>query len=315
MRLLNFCPKFFNIFNFIIDYSLKVSFYMDNNTEKIPDFNEYTGEYADGFAFWNDVKKYFYFLYLFIFFLCLILCLLNRIDWLTILFLELMTTPILFQIFMIRYVIVPHKSRLVKKIEEIQKEKRVIYEKFAESINCSARSPASIIYFSIFLYLLILVLYLGVGINLPEVIFFFGLFLFFYAIILPGIFNRRKDRIRVDPRNQRYIVKKKYFLFLYGKKRFYNWSELLIEVLGKKIHLSFNKEYNAQFKPDDDDYLQIVPKAFETLKGNNDSDKMRALKALSMYNTKKVLRLYFAYGLVLTIALFEVFFLTKVVFG
>jgi len=217
---------------------------------------------------------------------------------------------------MIRYVIVPHKSRLVKKIEEIQKEKRVIYEEFSESINCSSRSPGSIIFFSIFLYLIILVLYLGFsGINPPEVIFFFGLLLFFYAIILPGIFNRRKDRIRVDPRNQGYIVKKKYFLFLYGKKRFYNWSELLIEVLGQKIHLSFNKEYNAHFKPEDDDYLQIVPKAFETLKGNNDSDKMRALKALSMYNTKKVLRLCFAYGLVLTIALFEVFFLTKVVFG
>ncbi len=289
---------------------------MDNNTENIPEFIDDEGYYVDGFAFWNDVKKYFYFLYLFIFFLCLIIALLNRIDWLTILFLELMTTPILFQIFMIRYVIVPHKSRLVKKIEEIQKEKRVIYEKFAESINCSARSPGSIIYFSIFLYLFILVQFLGVsGINLPVVIFFFSLFLFFYAIILPGIFNRRKDRIRVDPRNQGYVVKKKYFLFLYGKKRFYNWSELLIEVLGQKIHLSFNKEYNSQFKPEDDDYLQIVPKAFETLKGNDDSDKMRALKALSMYNTKKVVRLYFAYGLVLTIALFEVFFLTKVMFG
>jgi len=288
---------------------------MDNNTENIPEFIDNEGVYADGFAFWNDVKKYFYFLYLFIFFLCLILSLLNRLDWFTILILELMTTPILFEIFMIRYVIVPHKSRLVKKIEEIQKEKLVIYEEFAESINCSARSPASIIFFSIFLYLLILVLYLGVRINLPEVIFFFSLFLFFYAIILPNIFNRRKDRIRVDPRNQGYIVKKKYFLFLYGKKRFYNWSELAIAVLGEKIHLSFNKEYNTQFKPDDDDYLQIVPKAFKTLKGNNDSDKMRALKALSMYNTKKVIRLYFAYGLVLTIALFEVFFLTKVVFG
>ena len=289
---------------------------MDNNSENIPEFIDDEGYYVDGFAFWNDVKKYFYFLYLFIFFLCLILSLLNRIDWLTILFLELMTTPILFQILMIRYVIVPHKSRLVKKIEEIQKEKHVIYEKFAESINCSARSPGSIIYFSIFLYLFILVQFLGVsGINLPVVIFFFSLFLFFYAIILPGIFNRRKDRIRVDPRNQGYVVKKKYFLFLYGKKRFYNWSELLIEVLGQKIHLSFNKEYNTKFKPEDDDYLQIVPKAFETLKGNNDSDKMRALKALSMYNTKKVLRLYFAYGLVLTIALFEVFFLTNVVFG
>ncbi len=299
-----------------MNYSLKMSFHMDNNTENIPEFIDDEGYYVDGFAFWNDVKKYFYFLYLFIFFLCLILSLLNRIDWLTILFLELMTTPILFEIFMIRYVIVPHKSRLVKKIEEIQKEKHVIYEKFAESINCSARSPGSIIYFSIFLYLFILVQFLGVsGINLPEVIFFFSLFLFFYAIILPGIFNRRKDRIRVDPRNQGYIVKKKYFLFLYGKKRFYNWSELLIEVLGQKIHLSFNKEYNSQFKPDDDDYLQIVPNAFKTLKSNNDSDKMRALKALSMYNTKKVLRLYFAYGLVLTIALFEVFFLTKVVFG
>jgi len=288
---------------------------MDNNTENIPEFIDNEGVYADGFAFWNDVKKYFYFLYLFIFFLCLILSLLNRLDWFTILILELMTTPILFEIFMIRYVIVPHKSRLVKKIEEIQKEKLVIYEEFAESINCSARSPASIIFFSIFLYLLILVLYLGVRINLPEVIFFFSLFLFFYAIILPNIFNRRKDRIRVDPRNQGYIVKKKYFLFLYGKKRFYNWSELSIEVLGQKIHLSFNKEYNTQFKPEDDDYLQIVPKAFKTLKGNNDSDKMRALKALSMYNTKKVIRLYFAYGLVLSIALFEVFFLTKVVIG
>lgn len=293
-----------------------MGFYMDNNTEKIPEFNDYTGEYADGFAFWNDVKKYFYFMFLFIFFLCLIIALLNRANWFTILFLELMTTPILFGIFMIRYVIVPHKSRLIKKIEEIQKEKRVIYEEFAEIINCSARSPGSIIFFSIFLYLFILVLYLGAsGINPPEVIFFFSLFLLFYAIILPGIFNRRKDRIRVDPRNQRYIVKKKYFLFLYGTKRFYNWSELSIAVLGEKIHLSFNKEYNTQFKPDDDDYLQIVPKAFKTLKGNNDSDKMRALKALSMYNTKKVLRLYFAYGLVLTIALFEVYFLTKVVFG
>ena len=289
---------------------------MDNNSERIQEFNDYEGEYMDGFTFWNEVKKYFYFLYLFIFLICLIIPIIAGENWLTILFLELMTTPILFGIFMIRYVIVPHKSRLIKKIEEIQKEKRVIYEEFAEIINCSARSPGSIIFFSIFLYLFILVLYLGVSVtNPPEVIFFFSLFLFFYAIILPGIFNRRKDRIKVDPRNQGYIVKKKYFLFLYGKKRFYNWSELLIEVLGEKIHLSFNKEYNAQFKPDDDDYLQIVPKAFKTLKGNNDSDKMRALKALSMYNTKKVLRLYFAYGLVLTIALFEVFFLTKVVFG
>ena len=293
-----------------------MSFHMENNSENNPKFNDYKGEYADGFAFWNDVKKYFYFLYLFIFLICLIIPIIMKVYWLHITFLEACTLPILFGIFMIRYVIVPHKSRLVKKIEEIQKEKLVIYEEFAESINCSARSPGSIIFFSIFLYLFILVLYLGVsGIYPPEVIFFFSLLLFFYAIILPGIFNRRKDRFRVDPHNQGYIVKKKYFLFLYGKKRFYNWSELLIEVLGKKIHLSFNKEYNAQFKPDDDDYLQIVPKAFETLKGNNDSDKMRALKALSMFNTKKVLRLYFAYGLVLTIALFEVFFLTKVVFG
>jgi len=277
------------------------------------DFNN--GEYADGFAFWNDVKKYFYFLYLFIFFLSLILCLINRVDWWTILFLELMTTPILFGIFMIRYVIVPHKSRLVKKIEEIQKERYVPYEEFGEIINCSARSPGSIIYFSIFLYLFILVLYLGVGINLPEVMFFFSSFLFFYAIILPAIFNRRKDRIWVDPRNQGYFVRKKYFLFLYGKKQFYNWSELAITVSGAKIELVFNMEFKSHFKPEDDDYLQIIPKAFTAFKGNDELDKMIALKAITMYNAKKVVRLYIAYGIVLTIALFEVFFLTNIVFG
>ncbi len=118
---------------------------MDNNSENIPEFNDYEGEYADGFAFWNDVKKYFYFLYLFIFFLSLILCLINRVNWWTILFLELMTTPILFGIFMIRYVIVPHKSRLVKKIEEIQKEKRVrscVYLSYEETLplECDDRS-------------------------------------------------------------------------------------------------------------------------------------------------------------------------------
>lgn len=32
---------------------------MDNNTENIPEFIDDEGVYADGFAFWNDVKKYF----------------------------------------------------------------------------------------------------------------------------------------------------------------------------------------------------------------------------------------------------------------
>jgi len=80
---------------------------MDKNAENIPEFNGYEGEYMDGFTFWNEVKKYFYFSYLFIFFLCLFIALLNRVDWFTILFLELMGPPILFGIFMIRYVIVP----------------------------------------------------------------------------------------------------------------------------------------------------------------------------------------------------------------
>ena len=284
-----------------------------DNTNNNEEFNN--GEYADGFEFWNDVKKYFYFLYLFIFLICLT-PLFFGVPLLAVLFLELMTTPLWFMILMIRYVIIPHKSRLVKKIEEIQKERHNPYEEFGEIINCSARSPGSIIYFSIFLYLFILVLYIGVdGMNPPEVIFFFSSFLFFYAIILPAIFNRRKDRIWVDPRNQGYFVRKKYFLFLYGKKQFYNWSELAITVSGAKIELVFNMEFKSHFKPEDDDYLQIIPKAFTAFKGNDELDKMIALKAITMYNAKKVVRLYIAYGIVLTIALFEVFFLTNIVFG
>ena len=42
-----------------MNYSLKMSFHMDNNTENIPEFIDDEGVYADGFAFWNDVKKYF----------------------------------------------------------------------------------------------------------------------------------------------------------------------------------------------------------------------------------------------------------------
>jgi len=53
-----------------------------------------------------------------------------------------MGTPILFGIFMIRYVIVPYKSRLVKNIEkigEIQDGQILKYENFDDIINCTAR--------------------------------------------------------------------------------------------------------------------------------------------------------------------------------
>ena len=185
---------------------------MDAHMESNEDLNN--GDYADGFAFWNDVKKYFYFLYLFIFLICLT-PLFFGVPLLEVLFLELMTTPMILLIFMIRYVIVPHKSRLIKRIEGIEKERHVTYENFTDTINCSARSPGSLIFFSLFQYLLILVIFLGINEpHSPELVILIVM-LFFYAIILPGIFNRRKDRIWVDPRNQGYIFKKKYFCLLY----------------------------------------------------------------------------------------------------
>lgn len=289
---------------------------MNKNSEKKPQIYDNDEELMDGFTFWNQIKKYFYFVYLFVFFICLIVPIIFRVEWLLILVLELMTTPALLLIWMIKYVIIPHKSRLLQRIEEIQQEREFEYESFAKKINCSARSPGSIICSSLFLYAFILVIIFElIDPSSSEFVLIFGLIFIFYAIMLPGFFNRRKDRIWVDPYNQGYIIRKKYFLFLFGKKRYYNWSSMCITVLGEHVHLSFNKEYIAHFKPEDDDYLQIIPKAFKSLKDDNDLDKRIALKVLTMYNTKKTIRYYLTFSIIITLAIVEIYLLTITALG
>lgn len=228
-----------------------------------------------------------------------------NVHWLHIVLIEAITLLLLFFIFIILYVIFPHKSRLVKKIES---RLSLEYENFDKIINCTARNVGPLIFYSIFFYLFILVAYIGTkSTGIPtEFTIFLSLFFLFYAIIVPAVMNNKYDIIKVDPHNQTYIVRNKYIFFFYGKKQIYPWSDLEFDVIKKdKIQIVFAKHFSSCFQLSDDDYLQIMPKVFRALKSDNYLNISIALKALSMYSSKLKMKLIIAISLISYFAIME----------
>lgn len=257
---------------------------------------------------------------LFAFFIIQIGLFLEKVTWMGILVIDISIVLIFGGIFFLaRWLInqpVSRKSRALDDIEKMEEKGQLEYEKFEKPINSTAYSIGHPIFSFLWTYLLIvLVVDLQIIEPFPESLwtegFFINLFIFVDFILIPaGIGKFRIDKIIVDPHNQTFIVRKNTLIFFYKRKRIFPWTDLkYVKVSsrwGDKLKFNFSDDFQSFFKPSRDDYLKIVPKAFRALIKGDHTSKLRALKALSMYDKKISRGRRICYSICISIAIIEI---------
>lgn len=266
-------------------------------------------------------KKFIIYASLTIFLIIQIGLILEKVTWIEFLIIDISTILIFGGIFLFfRWLfnqdLENRKSRLLEDIEKMEKKGHLEYEKFERPINCTAYSIGHPIYSFLWAYLLIPIVYFqleGQFSDSPwQVGFFISLFIFIDLIIIPaGIGKFRIDKIIVDPHNQIFIVRKNTWIFFYKKRQIFPWTDVIIHMIpsrsgGEKLKINFSDDYQSFFKPNRDDYIKIIPKAFKALIGGSQMSQTTALKALSMYDKKISLGRRICYSICISIAILEI---------
>ncbi|MHA1746741.1 MAG: hypothetical protein ACTSWW_12130 [Promethearchaeota archaeon] len=215
---------------------------------------------------------------------------------------------------------VDKKSRILKSIDEMEEKGHLEYQSYEGTIDCTAYSEGYDLISFLGIYFLIFVFFLDkqlfTGDAPPELITLY-FFIFFPFVFIPAVSIRWKtDRIEVDPRNQTFIVRRIVWWFFYSRnKHVFPWID--VDIINgpelpfpeKYVTFNFSPQFQTKFTPGRDDYHKIIPKYFLDLKNGNDELKMRALKVLTLYDTKLKKNRRWVYSIAICVALIEVLLL------
>ena len=251
-------------------------------------------------------KKQVIFGVILIFFLIIILAILEQTSWeeILLIFGTLIGFGCLLFLMFWALAKVESPSKLLKLIQEMEEANHTEYEHFDHTIKCKVYHPSMILWNLLWgsgLYALVYAHIRGYFPNepgfygswlalIPE-----GLILFFIILIPMGGTLKNKDIIVVDPRNQTFIVYKNKLIFFHSRKKIIvPWNELIIVPYKDReehfdpldedsplkkitewryVDFHFGDKHQSYFEVvDNDDYREIVPKAFTLLTKGDSKD-------------------------------------------
>jgi len=290
-------------------------------------------------------KKQVIFVAILIFFLVIILFIMEQTSWEEILlffgiligfgcFIILLIWPLLN---------VGTPSKLLKLIQEMEEANHTEYEHFDHTIKCKVYHPGMFLWTLVWGSGLYALVYAHIRGYFPDEPGWYGswltlipegLILFFIILIPMGGTLKNKDIIVVDPRNQTFIVYKNKLIFFHSRKKIIvPWNETtIVPYEDREEHLDpldedsplkkitewryvdfhFGDKHRTYFEVvDNDDYREIVPKAFTLLTKEDSKDKLMAFKSLILYKKKFTIRMTICWIIALIFVGVESFFLIK----